>query len=194
MEKTFVNALAYSRILKFVIIFVLAFVVIVDILVIALVIKVIGYASSEERTRIVRLLALLHISSAMGFPLFYFLHRSLRNQWIRIGDSGITYNSWSRKVSAAWDEVAGVSVISRGKYGQASRGGVLRIDTKRGGIYALPIFVDKSMPIPQLRFGISSWKLSYPDGRIREVSIKNSDIYMELRNYVPDLFSASLNC
>ena len=55
MGKTFVNALAYSRVLKLLTIFALSFVVVADALVIALVIKVIDFASPEERTRIISL-------------------------------------------------------------------------------------------------------------------------------------------
>ena len=130
MEKTFVNVLAYSRLLRLVIIFALAFVVTVDVIVITLVIKVVGYASLEERTKIIRLVILLLLSSAAGFSLFYLIHGSLRNQWIRTDDTGITYNSWAKKISASWDEVTSVSVVPPGRY-QA-----LRIETKKGKFYA----------------------------------------------------------
>lgn len=182
MEKTFVNALAYSRILKLLTIFVLSFVVLADALIMALVVKVIDFASPEERTRITWLLALFLFSSAAGFPLFYFLHRSLRDQWIKTEDRGITYNSLTRKISASWDEVTGVSVVSRGRHSQA-----LRIDTRRGRFYVLPVFVDKSIPIPKLKIGVSSRRLSYPNGRMKELDIESSDVYMELRNYIPYL-------
>ncbi|MFC1715349.1 hypothetical protein ACFL6S_16895 [Candidatus Poribacteria bacterium] len=192
MEKTFVNALAYSRLLKSVIIVVLVFVVVVDIYIISLVMKVIGHATPEERTKIISLLVLLLLSSAAGFPFFYLIHRSFRKQWIKINDEGITYNSWSRKISASWDEVIGASVVSRGRYGQALRTKGLRIDTKKGKIYALPIFVDSSMPIPQLKMGISSQRLLYPDGRIELVDLETSDICTELRNHIPELLNMPL--
>ena len=191
MERTFVNALAYSRLLKSVMIVVLVFAVVVDIYIISLVMKVIDHATPEERTKIISLLAILLLSSAAGFPFFYLIHRSLRKQWIRIDDEGITYNSWSRKTSASWDEVTAVSVVSRGKYGQALRTKGLRIDTEKGMIYALPIFVDSSMPIPQLKMGISSQRLLYPDGRIKVVDLETSDIYTELRNHIPELLNIS---
>lgn len=190
--KTFVNALAYSRILKLLIIFVLTVIVVVDVLVIALVVNVISYASPEQRVRIICLVVLLLLSSASGVPVFYLIHRSLRDQWIRTDDQGITYNSWAKKVSVSWDEVTGVSVVSRGRYGQALRNKVLRIDTKKGRFYASPMLADKSMPIPQLKLGVSSQRFSYPDGRTKEVNIQNSDIYMELQKYIPDLLNASL--
>lgn len=47
MEKTFVNALAYSRILRSIMVLVLAFIVVVDISLISLVIKVIDHATPE---------------------------------------------------------------------------------------------------------------------------------------------------
>jgi len=191
MEKTFVNALAYSKILKYLIIATLVFIAIVDISLVSLVVKIIGYATPEARTRITGLVALLLLSSAMGFPFFYLTHRSLKKHWIKTDDQGITYNSWGRKISASWDEVTGVSIVSRGRYGQALRTKGLRIDTKKGKIYALPIFVDSAMPIPQLKMGISAQKLLYPDGRIRVVDAESSDIYMELQNYVPELLNAS---
>ena len=182
MEKTFVNALAYSRILKLLTIFVLAFVVVADALIIALVVKVIDFASPEERTKVTRLLALFLFSSATGFPLFYLLHRSLRDQCIKTDDRGITYNSLTRKISASWDEVGGVSVVSRGRHGQA-----LRVDTRKGRFYVLPVFVDKSMPMPKLKIGLSSRRLSYPNGRMKELDIKSNDVYVELKNYIPYL-------
>jgi hypothetical protein len=37
---------------------------------------------------------------------------------------------------------------------------------------ATPIFVDKSMPIPKLKIGVSSRRLSYPNGRVRDLDIK----------------------
>jgi len=192
MEKIFVNAFAYSKILKSLIILILAFVVIVDILVIALVMRVMDDASPEERAKIIRLLVLMLLSSIAGFILFYLMRRYFRDQWIKIDDQGIKYNTWFMKISASWDEVTGVSVVSRGKYGQALRNKAFRIDTEKNRIYALPIFVDKSMPIPQVKLGISSRKLSYPDGRIKEINIQNSDICTELRKHIPDLIDASL--
>jgi hypothetical protein len=192
MEKTFVNALAYSRIAKLLIILVLTIVVVVDVLAITLVVNAINYASAEQRIRIIGLLTLLLLSSASGFPILYLMHRSLRDQWIRTDDRGITYNSWAKKISATWDEVTGVSVVSRGRYGQALRNRALCIDTKKGRFYAPSTFVDKSMPIPQLKLGVSSQRFSYPDGRTKEVNIRNSDIYMELRNYIPELLNSSL--
>ena len=189
MEKTFVNALAYSRILKLMIIATLVFIVIVDVLIISLVVKVIDHATPEERTRLIRLVVLMIFSSAAGFPLFYFVHRYLREQWISIGDAGIRYNSLGKKIAAAWDEITGVSIVSRGRFGQALRTKGLRIDTKNGKIYALPIFVHKSTPIPQLKPGISSQKLVYPDGKVKKLDVETSDIYMELKNYVPELLN-----
>ena len=165
----FVNALAYSRILKSIMIATLAFIVIVDISLGSLVLKVADHAAPEERTKIIGLLALLLLSSAIGFPLFYLIHRSFKKHWIKTDDQGITYNSWGRKVSASWDDVTGVSIVSRGRYAQALRTKGLRIDTKKGKIYALPIFVDNAMPIPQLKMAIFAQKLLYPDGRIRIV-------------------------
>jgi len=192
MEKIFVNAFAYSKTLKSLIILILAFVVIVDILVIALVMKVIDDASPEDRAKIIRLLVLMLLSSIAGFILFYLMRRYFRDQWIKTDDQGIKYNAWAMKISASWDEVTGVSVVSRGKYGQALRDKAFRIDTEKSRIYALPIFVDKSMPIPQVKLGISSRKLSYPDGRIKEINIQDSDICAELRKHIPDLIDASL--
>ena len=189
MEKTFVNALAYSRILKWVMIAALVFIVVVDALVISLVMKVIDQATPEERTKVIRLVVLMLFSSAAGFPLFYFVHRTLREQWISIGDAGIRYNSLGRKVSASWDEVTGVSIVSRGRFGQALRTKGLRVNTKNGKIYALPTFVDKSMPIPQLKPGISSQRLVYPDGKVKRLEVETSDIYMGLKNYVPELLN-----
>ena len=191
MEKTFVNALAYSRILRSVMIATLILVVIVDIYLISRVVKVIDHATSEERTRIISLLAILLLNSAAGFPFFYLIHRGLRRQSIRTDDQGITYSSWGRKISASWDEVTSVSIVSRGGYGQALRTKGLRIDTRKGKIYALPIFVDSSMPIPQLRMGISSRELLYPDGRVKVVEVEASDIYTELQNYIPELLNVS---
>ncbi len=127
MEKTFVNALAYSRILKLLIIFVPSFVVVADALIIAVLIKVMDFASPEERVKITWLLAFFLLSSAAAFPLFYLLHRSLREHWIKTDDRGIMYNSLTRKISASWDEVTDVSVVSRGRHSQASR-----VDTRRG--------------------------------------------------------------
>jgi len=190
MEKTFVNALGYSRILRYLIIFVLVAIIVIDAFVIALVMKVIDYASPAERSRIILLVALLFLSSAAGFPLFYFAQRSLRDQWIKIDDQGITYNSWSKKISASWEQVTGVSIASRGRYGQALRHKALCIDTRKGKIYALPIFVDKSTPIPQLKYGMASKKLSYPDGRTKQIDTQNSDVYVELMNYIPNLLKA----
>lgn len=182
MGKTFVNALAYSRILTLLTVFVLSFVVLADALIIALVIKAMDSASPEERAKITWLLALFLFSSAAGFALLYLLHRSLRDQWIRTDDRGITYKSLSRKISASWDEVTGVSVVSRGRHG-----GALRVDTRKGRFYVLPVFVDKSMPIPRLKIGVSSQRLSYPNGRMKELDIKSSDVYVELKNYIPYL-------
>jgi len=182
MEKTFVNVLAYSRILKLLTIFVLAFVAVADALIIALVIKVIDFASPEEQVKVTRLLALFLFSSVAGFLLFYLLHRGLRDQWIRTDERGITYNSLTRKISASWDEVTGVSVVSRGRYGQA-----LRVNTRKGRFYVLPVFVDKSMPIPKLKIGVSSRRLSYPNGRMKELDIKSNDVYVELKNYISNL-------
>lgn len=192
MEKKFVNALAYSKVLRLLTIFVLVAVIAIDMLVIAMVAEVIGYTSPEERAKIIRLLVLLLLSSASGFPVLYLIHRSLRDQWITIGEQGIAYNSWAKKISASWDEVTKVSVVSRGRYGQASRTKGLRIDSKAGKIYALPTFVDESMPIPQMKFGISSQKFCYPNGRIKEIKIQNSDICAELQNHIPDLLNAAL--
>ena len=191
MEKTFVNALAYSRILKLMIIAALVFIVMVDALVISLVLKVIDQATPEERTKVIPLVVLMLFSSAAGFPFFYFIHRTLREQWISIGDAGIRYNSLGKKISASWDEVTGVSIVSRGRFGQALRTKGLRIDTKNGKIYALPVFVHKSMPIPQLKPGMSSQKLVYPDGKIKKIDVETSDIYMELQNHIPELLNAS---
>ena len=143
MEKIFVNAFAYSKTLKSLIILILAFVVIVDVLVIALVMKVIDDASPEERAKIIRLVVLMLLSSVAGFILFYLMRRYFRDQWIKIDDQGIRYNAWAMKISASWNEVTIVSVVSRGKYGQALRNKALRIDTEKSRIYALPIFVDK---------------------------------------------------
>jgi len=192
MEKMFVNVFAHSRILKSLTILILAFVIVVDMLIIILVINVMDDASLEERARIIRLMVLLLLSSVAGFPLFYFMHRYLRDQWIKIDDQGIAYNSWAKKISASWDEVTGVSVASRGRYGQALRDKALRIDTRKGQIYALPTFVDKSMPIPQMKLSISNRKLSYPGGKIREINIQDCDICAELRNHIPDRLNASL--
>lgn len=192
MGKTFVNALAYSKLLKLSMIFALTAVIVIDIFVIALVVKVISYASPEQRARIIFLLVLMLLSSALGFPLFYIIYRSLRDQWIKTDDRGITYNSWVKKISASWDEVTGVSAVSRGGYGQALPAKSLRIDTKKGRIYAVPFLVDKSMPIPKLKLGLSSQRLSYPDGKTKEMSIQNSDIYMELQKHIPDLLNAFL--
>lgn len=189
MEKTFVNALAYSKILKYFIIATLIFIAIVDISLVSLVVKAIGHAAPEERTRIMGLLAVLLLSSAVGFPFFYLMYRSLKKHWIKTDHQGITYNSWGKKISASWDEVTGVSIVSRGRYGQALRAKGLRIDTKKGKIYALPIFVDSAMPIPQLKMGISTQKLLYPDGKIRIADAKSCDIYMELQNYIPELLN-----
>ena len=191
MGKTFVNALAYSRTLRILIILILITIVLIDVVVIALVVKLISYASPEHRTRIIFLLSLLLLSSASGFPVFYLIYRSLRDQWVRTDDRGITYNSWAKKVSASWDEVTGVSVVSRGRYGQVFRNKALRINTRKGRFYIPPIFVDKSMPIPQLKLGMSSQRFSYPGGRTKEINIQNSDVYTELQNYVPDLLNAS---
>jgi len=187
MEKIFVNALAYSRVLKSLMIAVLIFVVIMDIALTALVMKVIGYATPEERTKLITLTVLLLLSSAIGFLLFYFIRRSIREQWIKTGEQGIAYGSWAKKVSASWDDVTGVSIVSRGRYGQALRAKGLRIDTNSGKIYALPTFVDKSLPIPQLKMSLSSQKLLYPDGTLKKVDVKTCDVYMELQNYIPEL-------
>ena len=187
MEKTFVNALAYSKALRSVMIVVLILVVVIDIFTTSLVIKTINHATPAERARIIDLLTILLLSSATSFPFFYLIHRSLRKQWIKIDDVGITYNSWGRKISASWNEVTGASIVSRGRYGQALRTKGLRIDTENGRIYALPIFVDSSMPIPQLKMGISSQRLLYPDGRAKTIEVKTSDIYTELQNYIPHL-------
>ncbi len=187
MEKTFVNVLAHSKVLKLLIILILAFVVVADVLVITFIVSLIDYASPEQRAKITRLMALLIISSVAGFPLLYFVRRSLRDQWVKTNDTGITYNSWTKKMSARWSEVTKISVVPRGRYR------VLRIDTKKGRFHISPLFVDKSMPIPKLKPGISSQKLSYPGGRIKEVNnIQDSDIYIELQNYIPDLLNASL--
>ena len=190
MEKMFVNALAYSKILKWVMVIALIFILMIDMLFISLVVKVIDSATPEERTKIIWLAVLLILSSAAGFPIFYFVRRSLREQWIGIGEQGIRYNSPGKKIAASWDQVVSVSIVSRGRFGQALRTKGLRIDTKNGQIYALPIFVDKSAPIPQLKMGISSQKLLYPDGRTREMNAETSDVYMELQNHIPELFNA----
>ena len=87
--------------------------------------------------------------------------------------------------------VIGVSIVSRGRYGQALRAKGLRIDTKNGKIYALPIFVDSAMPSPQQKMSISTQKLLYPDGRTRIVDAESCDIYMELQNYIPELLNVS---
>ena len=191
MEKTFVNPLAYSRILKLVMIGALIFVVIVDVLVVFLLVKVSDYATPEERERLLWLVVPLLLSSVTGFPLFYFIHRTIREQWIETSDQGIRYNSLGKKLSASWAEVISVSIVSRGRYGQALRTKGLLIDTSKGKIYALPTFVDKSEPIPQLRMGISSQRLLYPNGRTRKVDVETSDVYAELQNYVPELFGVS---
>lgn len=191
MEKIFINALAYSKILKSMMIITLFFIVAVDVMCIALVMRVINEATPEERTKIIALTQILILSGAMGFPLFYLIRRSLREQWIKIGDDGIMYNSWAKKISASWDEVKGVSIVSRGRYGQALRAKGLCIDTKNGKIYALPSFVDNSKPIPQLKMGMSSQRLVYPDGVIKEASVETSDIYVELQNYIPEFLANS---
>ncbi len=192
MEKTFVNALAYSRVLRFLIIFVLVSIIVIDVFVIALVARVIDHASPEQRSRITFLMILLLLSSSTGFLLFYLTRRNLRDQWIKTDKRGIIYNSWSKKISASWDEVTGVSIASRGRYGQALRHKALRIETKSGTIYALPIFVDKSMPIPQLKFGMASQKLSYPGGKVKKIDVRDCDVHKELKNYIPDLFDESI--
>ena len=192
MEKTFVNALAYSRILRFLIIFVLVSIIVIDAFVIALVAKSIDYASPEQRSRITLLMILLLLSSSIGFLLFYLTRRELRDQLIKTDERGIVYNSWSKKISASWDEVLGVSIASRGRYDQALRHKALRIDTKNGTIYALPIFVDKSMPIPQLKFGMLSQKLSYPGGKVKKIDVGDCDVHKELKNHIPDLLDESI--
>ena len=78
MEKTFVNALAYSKILKYLIIATLIFIAIVDISLVLLVLKAADHAAPEERTKIIGLLALLLLSSAIGFPLFYLIRSEER--------------------------------------------------------------------------------------------------------------------
>jgi hypothetical protein len=186
-EKTFINTLAYSRILKYLMIFILSIIIIIDVLVIALVINLIEYAPPEKRSGIILRVILLMVATVAGLPLFYFVRRNLRDQWIKINDEGLKYNSWTTKISTPWNEVTGVSIVSRGRYGQALRTKALRIDTRYGSIYALPIFVDKSMPIPELKFGMLSRKLSYPNGRTKEISVQDSDIYKELKNYIPNL-------
>ena len=191
MEKTFVNVLAYSRTLKAFMIGILVFAVFSDAIVISLVVKVIDQATPDERTKIIGLLAVLLSSTCLGFPLLYLLHQSLRKHWIRTDEQGITYNFWGRNISASWEQVNNVSIVSRGRHGQALRTKGLRIDTKNGIIYALPILVDKSSPIPQLTMGITSRNLRYPDGRIRKIGVETSDIYLELQNYIPELLKDS---
>ena len=192
MEKTFVNVLAHSRALKLLTVLVLTSIVVIDALAIALVVRAVDYASPENRARMIWMLVLLLISSAPGFPVLYLIRRALLDHWMKTDDRGIAYNSWAKKVSVSWDEVTGVSIVSRGRYGQALRSKALRMDTAKGTFYALPTFVDKSMPIPQLKPGISTQRLSYPNGEIREINVQNSDIYLELQDRIPDLLETSL--
>lgn len=187
MEKTFVNVLAYSRALQVIIILVLVFIVFSDALAITIVIKIAGYTTTEERAWIDRLIALLLLSSASGFVIFYLINRSLKAHWIKTNDWGIIYNSLTKKVSASWDEVTRVFTASRGTFGQVLPVQALRICTKKGNFYVSPMFVDKSMPIPKLKYGRMSRKLYYPDGSTKQISIHNSDIYPELQKYIPEI-------
>jgi len=186
MEKTYINSLAYSKAFKLLIILIPAALVIIDAFMFALILNVLNYAMPDEKAKLSNLFFILVLSSISGFIIFYILYRSLHSYWIKIGESGITYNSLSKKIHATWDEVSDVSIVLRGSFGQRLINKSLRITTKKGRFYISPTFVDKSQPIPQLKFSMRSQWFVYPNGIKKELNINNSDIYTELKNYIPE--------
>ena len=187
MQKTFVNALAYSRLLKLLMISVLVFVGVVDLSITYIIIKLIPYAAPEEKIRITQMLVVMLVASASGVPLFYFVHRSMKAQWLRIDQNGIEYYTWTKKISVSWNEIKDIFIVPRGRNITA-----LRIKTPEGNFYISPMFVDKSKPIPQVKLRLSGLKLVYPPDELRSLDIQKNEVFAEVRNYLPDLVEAAV--